>query len=126
VSGTWWKPALPLGPVALRWLSPLGLAVLMLGQPSWSQGRQQPDPPASRPTLYDADRTTCNPETIRSAFQQQLQPYADQSAAVLARLRQVQIDMTRRTLSRCVTRELLTPRQADQLARDLFEAPIRP
>ncbi|MCP9941355.1 MULTISPECIES: hypothetical protein [Synechococcales] len=74
----------------------------------------EPGPPPtgtapSRPTVYDPDRTTCDAERIRTAFQQQLQPYADQSPAVLARLRQ-----------------LLTAQQADQLARELAASPIRP
>lgn len=96
------------------------------GPPAWGQGRQQPDLPASRPSLYDPDRTTCEPERIRSAFQQQLQPFADQSEAVLTRLRQVQLDMTRRTLKRCVERDLLTPQQAVQLDQALTQSPIRP
>ncbi|MCP9889727.1 hypothetical protein KBY57_01475 [Cyanobium sp. Aljojuca 7D2] len=93
--------------------------------------RLEPGPPPtgtapSRPTLYDPDRTTCDVERIRRAFQQQLQPYADQSPAVLARLRELQLEMTRRSLKRCVERELLTAQQADQLARELAASPIRP
>lgn len=91
-----------------------------------SQGRQQPDPPPSRPTLYDPDRTTCDVGRIRTAFQQQLQPYADQSVAVLAHLRELQLEMTRRSLKRCVARELMTPQQAHQLAKELAASSIRP
>ena len=102
------------------------LCTALLAPPAWSQGRRQPELPPSRPTLYDPDRTTCDMELIRTAFQQQLQPYADQSPAVLARLRELQLEMTRRSLKRCVERELLTAQQADQLARELAASPIRP
>jgi hypothetical protein len=101
--------------------SALGLGL----QPAMGQGRQPALPP-SRPTLYDPDRTTCEPERIRQAFQQQLQPFADQSDAVINQLRQVQLDMTRSSLRRCVSRELLTRQQADQLFRELATSPIRP
>jgi len=65
-------------------------------------------------------------EPIRTAFQRQLQPYADQSPAVLARLRKLQLEITQRSLKRCVERQLLTPQQADQLAKELAASPIRP
>ena len=102
------------------------LGSALLASPASSQGRRQPEPPASRPTFYDPDRTTCEVERIRTAFQRQLQPYADQSPAVLARLRELQLEMTRRSLKRCVERELLTPQQADQLSKELATTPIRP
>lgn len=109
-----------------RLLVSIAVGSLLLPAPTWSQGRRQPEPLPSRPTRYDPDRTTCDVERIRSAFQQQLQPYADQSAAVLTRLRELQLEMTRRSLKRCVVRELLTPQQADQLAEELAASPIRP
>lgn len=102
------------------------LGSALLASPAWSQGRRQPEPPASRPTLYDPDRTTCDVERIRIAFQRQLQPYADQSPAVLARLRELQLEITQRSLKRCVERQLLTPQQANQLAKELAASPIRP
>ena len=102
------------------------LGSALLAPPASSQGRRQPEPPASRPSHYDPDRTTCDVERIRTAFQQQLRPYADQSQVVLARLRELQLEMTRRSLKRCVERQLLTAQQADQLARELAASPIRP
>lgn len=110
----------------IRPLLAVALGSALLAPVAWSQGRRQPEPPPSRPTLYDPDRTTCDVERIRRAFQQQLQPYADQSPAVLARLRELQLEMTRSSLKRCVERELLTAQQADQLARELAASPIRP
>ncbi len=100
-------------------LGPFGLRAAI------GQGRQPAIPP-SRPALYDPDRTTCEPERIRQAFQQQLQPFADQSDAVINQLRQVQLDMTRSTLRRCVARELLSRQQADQLFQELSTSPTRP
>ncbi len=94
--------------------------------PVWGQGRQQPPTPASRPTVYDPDLSTCNQELIRTAFHQQLQSFADQSEAVLGRLRQIQLEMTIKTISRCVKRQLLSPEQAAQLSRELAESPTRP
>ena len=94
--------------------------------PVWGQGRQQPPTPESRPTVYDPDLSTCNQELIRAAFHQQLQPFADQSEAVLGRLRQIQLEMTTKTISRCVKRQLLSPEQAAQLSRELAESPTRP
>jgi hypothetical protein len=110
----------------IRFVAAIALGSALLAPVAWSQGRRQPDPPPSRPTTYDPDRTTCDVERIRTAFQQHLQPYADQSAAVLARLRDLQLEMTRRSLKRCVERELLTTQQADQLAKELAASPIRP
>lgn len=114
-----WRGTLPA-------LLAVALLPLSFGEPARCQGRRQPEPPAPRPTLYDPDRSTCDPQRIRSAFQHQLQPYADQSAAVLAQLRLVQLDMVGRTLKRCVGRELLTAEQAAQLNLELTHAPIRP
>ena len=53
-------------------------------------------------------------------------PEAHQGDAVLARLRQIQLEMTAKTLSRCVSRQLLSPEQAAQLSRELAESPTRP
>lgn len=110
----------------IRLLVALAVGAAFVAPPAWSQGRRQPEPPASKPTTYDPDRTTCDVELIRAAFQQQLQPYADQSEAVLARLRELQLEMTRSSLKRCVARELMTAQQANQLAKELAASPIRP
>ncbi len=65
-------------------------------------------------------------ERIRSAFQRQLLLYADQSPAVLVRLRELQLEITLCSLKRCVERQLLPPQQADQLAKELAASAIRP
>lgn len=111
----------------IKLLAAVALGSTLLAPAVWGQeGRRQPEPPPSRPTTYDPDRTTCEVQLIRAAFQAQLQPYADQSATVLVRLRELQLEMVRRSLKRCVQRELLTPKQADQLVRELTASPIRP
>ena len=107
-------------------IASLTMQAALAGSPVLAQNRQQPPPPASRPTLYDPDLSTCDSERIRTAFKQQLQPFADQGDAVLARLRQIQLEMTAKTLSRCVSRQLLSPDQAAQLSRELAESPTRP
>ena len=118
------SPAL-LGALPVLVALPL-LGALVVAPPSWGQGRRQPEPHPSKPNLYDPDRTTCDAERIRTAFQQQLQPYRDQSPAVLAQLRRVQLEMTAKTLRRCVERNLLTRQQADQLFKELARSGTRP
>ena len=104
----------------------LTMQAAFIRAPLLAQGRQQPPPPASRQMLYDPDLSTCDSERIRTAFEQQLQPFADQGDAVLARLRQIQLEMTAKTLRRCVSRQLLSPDQAAQLSRELADSPTRP
>lgn len=110
----------------LALLSALSLQAALGLAPVWGQGRQQPTTPASRPTLYDPDLSTCDPEWIRAVFRQQLQPFVDQGEAVLAHLRKIQLEMTTKTLSRCVKRQLLSPEQAAQLSREFAVSPTRP
>ena len=107
-------------------IASLTMQAALAACPVLAQARQQPPPPATRPTLYDPDMSTCDSERIRTAFKQQLQPFADQGDAVLARLRQIQLEMTAKTLSRCVSRQLLSQEQAAQPRRELAESPTRP
>ncbi len=72
----------------------------------------RPQPPPPRTQHYDPDASTCKPEQLESGFRRQLLPWADQSEAVLNRLRQVQAEMLRASLRRCQQRGLLTPDQA--------------
>jgi hypothetical protein len=72
----------------------------------------RPQPPPPRTQLYDPDAVTCRPEELEGAHRSQLLPWADQSEAVLNRLRQVQAEMLRASLRRCQERGLLTPAQA--------------
>jgi hypothetical protein len=79
----------------------------------------RPSPPQSRPKSYEPDDQTCQSDTIESAFHQHLRPWADQSADVQARLRQLQAEMTRTSLSRCVNKGLMTAEQAGEIERRL-------
>ena len=109
----------------MRRLSSLTLAVLfgtgssVLGAAEALAGPYRPPPPASRPKVYDPDATTCQPEQISAGFERQLRPYADQPAAVLARLKLVQGEMTRATLRRCVAQGRMTREEATALALKL-------
>lgn len=113
------------GPAALLALHTL-TALCWVPQPARSQAEVRPSPPASRPTLYDPDAVTCQPAVIRSGFERQLQPFADQSQAVLERLRQVQLEITSASLRRCVDRGLLSPEQARAMAAELLQPQPQP
>lgn len=93
--------------------------LLAAAQPATAQGRAIPQAPESKPPLFDPDPGTCNPDSMRTAFQRQLEPYRDQDAAVLKRLQAVQADMTLSSLRRCVRRGLMTEEQAVALGREL-------
>jgi hypothetical protein len=117
VGRRWWAAPpsrLALVVIQLLWLPP--------GQ-VLAQGRQQPPPPASRPTLYDPDPLTCQADSIRKEFERQLAPFADQSPAVLKRLRQVQAELLTATLQRCVTRGLMDQPTARTLTTELLGSP---
>jgi hypothetical protein len=64
---------------------------------------------------------------MRAAFQRQLQPYGDQDAAVLQRLKAVQAEMTLSSLRRCVRRGLMSEEEALSVGRELgLIAPASP
>ena len=77
---------------------------------------RMPPPPASPVERHDPDLKTCTSENLLRAWNQQLQAYTDQPAAVLERLRLVQRDMAIVTLNRCIQRGLLSRGDARQLA----------
>ena len=79
----------------------------------------RPKPPASVPLKLDPDATTCTPERISEAFAQHLRPWADQPPEVLNKLRQLQVEMTRASISRCVSLGRLSAEQAAALHSEL-------
>ena len=84
-------------------------------------------PLPSRVDRYNPDELVCKPETIRSSFNRQLQPWADQPPQVLAQLRRVQLEMTRATLQRCVRKGLMDAAAAQALEHQLgLSAPGAP
>ncbi|MEB3362256.1 MAG: hypothetical protein VKI42_09055 [Synechococcaceae cyanobacterium] len=79
----------------------------------------RPKPPASVPLQLDPDATTCTPSVISQAFAQHLRPWADQPPEVLNQLRQLQAQMTRASIARCLSLGRLTPEQAQDLRSEL-------
>ena len=96
--------------LALMLIAPASLAV-----PAGGISTPQP----TRVERFNPDQQVCQPLAIRAGFTRQLQPWADQPPAVLEQLRRVQLEMTRATLQRCVSKGLLQPAEASQLERDL-------
>lgn len=84
-----------------------------------SEAAERPRPPEAPVQYFDSDPQACKPESISSSYKSHLQPYADQSPEVLAKLRRVQDDMTLASLKRCVQKGLLTRPQASVLFRTL-------
>ena len=83
-----------------------------------AQGRNQPVLPQVRPQVYDPDPGSCVAERMRMSFQRQLEPFQDQSEAVLNNLRVVQAEVTLASLRRCVQRGLMPEEEAIKLARE--------
>jgi hypothetical protein len=79
----------------------------------------RPQPPPPRTQRYDPDAAICTQESLVGAYRRQLLPWADQSEAVLSRLRQLQAEMLRASLRRCQERGLLTPDQAQGVEQRL-------
>jgi hypothetical protein len=75
----------------------------------------KPPPPASKPTIYQPDQVTCRPTTLEEAYRLHLAPFADQPETVQRSLRQIQAEMTNRSIERCLAKNLLTPAEASQL-----------
>jgi hypothetical protein len=84
-----------------------------------SEAAERPRAPQAPVQVFQSDPLACQPEAIRAAYGAHLQPFADQSPAVLAKLRRVQDDMTLASLKRCVQKGLLTRPQASVLFREL-------
>ncbi|QPN63563.1 hypothetical protein [Synechococcus sp. CBW1004] len=103
------------------WLVAAGVTALLhaptvsLAAPG--EGRAIPMP--TRVERFNPDQQVCQPQTIKASFASQLLPWADQPPAVLNQLRRVQLEMTRSTLDRCVSKGLLQPSEASQLEREL-------
>ena len=104
-------------PVALALLG-LAWAPVCLLAPLRAQP-MRPSPPASVPLQLDPDATTCTPTLISQAFAQHLRPWADQPPEVLNQLRQLQAEMTRASIARCLSLGRLTPEQAKDLQTEL-------
>ena len=95
------------------------LAGLLPGAGRANEAAERPRPPQAPVQYFQSDPLACQPDAIRAAYKTHLQPFADQSPAVLAQLRRVQDDMTLASLKRCVQKGLLTRPQASVLFREL-------
>ncbi len=84
-----------------------------------SEAAERPREPEAPVQYFQSDPLACQPDAIRAAYKAHLLPFADQSPAVLAKLRRVQDDMTLASLKRCVQKGLLTRPQASVLFREL-------
>ncbi len=104
-----------------------GLVAIVLVLPA--AAAEKPPPPPPHQKIYDPDPEICKTSALQSTFQQQLLPWADQPATVQARLRELQLEMLRATLKRCVDKGLMSTEQATAIARELGQAganPIQP
>jgi hypothetical protein len=79
----------------------------------------KPEVPRARKVVYEPNRASCTPQAISGAFRNHLKPWADQPEPVLARLRVLQVEMTRTTLTRCLEQGLLTADQVRQVETSL-------
>jgi len=87
---------------------------------------ERPEPPRARKVVYEPNRASCTPQAITGAYRNHLLPWADQPEPVLARLRVLQAEMTRTSLSRCMEQGLLTVEQVRQVETSLGLSPPPP
>jgi hypothetical protein len=86
----------------------------------------RPQPPPPRKVLYDPDQVACRAEHLEIHAREQLRPWADQPPEVLAKLRQLQGEMLRASLRRCIARGLITPAEAAAVEQRLGFQPGAP
>ena len=86
----------------------------------------KPELPRARKVVYEPNRASCTPQAISGAYRNHLTPWADQPEPVLARLRVLQAEMTRTSLSRCLEQGLLTAEQVRQVESSLGLSPPAP
>lgn len=101
------------------------ILVLVGGAAAGSAQPQRPAPPQSVPQTYPVNPEVCQADRIRSAWQRQLQPWADQTEAVQAQLRRVRAELTAATLQRCADQGLLSLEVARQIAAELGLPPAQ-
>lgn len=94
----------------------LAVLLLALAMPQGASAQraqvQEPPPPTER---YRPDQQTCTPERQLAAYSNALLPYADQPPAVLERLRDLQRQLSARSLRSCLVQGLLSPEQVERL-----------
>lgn len=97
------------------------VALVLAGNPDLPLRAEpaKPDPPRARKVVYEPNRASCTPQAISGAYRNHLKPWADQPEPVLVRLRVLQAEMTRTSLSRCLEQGLLTAEQVRQVESSL-------
>ncbi|MFN5116944.1 MAG: hypothetical protein ACK5FE_03590 [Cyanobacteriota bacterium] len=79
----------------------------------------RPSLPSAQPERLDPDQEACLPARIEAAYRSHLLPWQDQPASVQQRLQEVQAEMTRASLARCLQRGLISPEAAAAVTRNL-------
>jgi len=108
------------------WLSLMGLLIGSSALvPSVSaQGRSMPAPPAAPVQIYRPDLVTCQPDHLVTAFRRQLDQFASQPPQVMARLRQLQLELAEGTLRSCAEQNLISREVAERIWRDMQTMPL--
>ena len=83
----------------------------------------RPSLPSAQPARLDPDQEACLPARIEAAYRSHLLPWQDQPASVQQRLLEVQAEMTRASLARCLQRGLISPEAAAAVTSNLQLAP---
>ncbi len=116
-----------------RAILPLLAAGWLVGVPLqpgrlFAQGRVMPPPPKAPVRIYRPDGDTCQADNLLSTYRMQLLQFADQPPAVLARLRQIQLEMGEASLKTCAEANLLTREEAERIWDELqrMSLPGRP
>lgn len=99
--------------------APLALATPLAAIPAATAQPQRPALPQPRTVLYQPDEQGCRPELLEAGYRRQLLPFADQSEAVIAQLRQLQDELTTNSIRRCQEKGLLSAEEAGALSRRL-------
>jgi hypothetical protein len=89
-----------------------------------AQGRSQPPPPAAPVQIFRPDLATCQPQNLVAAHRRHLEQFASQPPQVLARLRQLQLEMGEATLKSCASQNLISRQEAERIWRELQLMPL--
>ena len=123
--------ALLLGLIALAvvWMAALLPGDRLIGATALvtsaaAQGRSQPPPPAAPVQIFRPDLATCQPQNLVAAHRRHLEQFASQPPQVLARLRQLQLEMGEATLKSCAGQNLISRQEAERIWRELQLMPL--
>lgn len=96
-------------------------ALAMAGPAAFSQDRRTPAVPVQ---TFEPDPLTCKSDNLLAAYRRQLSQFASQPPKVLARLREVQLEMGEATLKRCAALGHLSRPEAEQIWREFQLMPL--